>query len=115
MIAAKNEGTGATQTRHCELCRRASPLLTRHHLIPRARHDKKRVKRHYSKSDMRERIIVLCKACHKQIHAVLSEKELSEKYNTAGLLLQHPDIRRFVQWIETKPVEFTPRTVRKGR
>ena len=45
----------------------------------------------------------LCGACHRQIHRTLTEKELEREYNTIEALLSHPDIFRFVRWIERKP------------
>jgi len=33
----------------------------------------------------------------------LTEKELERDYNTVEALLSHPDILRFVRWIERKP------------
>jgi hypothetical protein len=33
----------------------------------------------------------------------LTEKELEREYNTVEALLSHPDILRFVHWVERKP------------
>jgi len=45
----------------------------------------------------------LCGACHRQVHRTLTEKELEREYNTVEALLSHPEISRFVRWIERKP------------
>ncbi|HEX5847677.1 MAG TPA: hypothetical protein VFY59_00655 [Rubrobacter sp.] len=56
----------------------------------------------YSREEL-GRTVPLCGACHRQIHRTLTEKELEREYNTVGALLSHPDISRFVRWIERKP------------
>lgn len=94
----------------CELCGRDINALTKHHLIPRMRHRSKRSRKRFSREEMRARILWVCRPCHKQIHAVLSEKELGDRYNTKQALLAHPDIRQFVDWIQDKPPGFVPRT-----
>ena len=82
----------------CELCGRVVERRTRHHLIPRSRHGNKRVKRSFSREEL-HRTVPLCGACHR----TLTEKELEREYNTVEALLSHPDIFRFVRWIERKP------------
>jgi hypothetical protein len=82
----------------CALCGRNIPDLTRHHLIPKTRYRK--VKK--SKPDSNNEVIALCSACHRFVHAMLSEKELGHTYNTIESLLTHPDIHRFVSWIRSK-------------
>jgi PP-loop superfamily ATP-utilizing enzyme len=75
---------------------------TRHHLIPRSRHGNKRVKQVFTREEL-QRTVALCPACHRQVHRSLSEKELERGYNTVAALLSHPEISRFVRWIEDKP------------
>jgi hypothetical protein len=82
--------------------------LTRHHLIPRARHRTKRNRRSFEREDVRTRILWVCRPCHNHIHDTLSEKELEQRYNTLGSLRARPDIRRFVGWIRDKPTGFKP-------
>jgi hypothetical protein len=60
------------------------------------------VKRSFSREEL-HRTVSLCGACHRQIHRSLTEKELEQEYNTVEALLSHPDISRFVCWIERKP------------
>ena len=86
----------------CELCKREDQRLTRHHLIPRTRHRNKRNKREFSREDVHSRILMICRDCHNQIHAVISEKELERSYNTAEKLLEHPEIVKFVTWIQRR-------------
>ncbi len=84
------------------MCGRPVDRLTRHHLIPRSRHRKKRVKRNFTREQM-QRVVLLCPACHRQIHKTFTEKELEQDYNSMESILEHPDIQRFVRWIENKP------------
>lgn len=92
----------------CELCGRAVPQLTRHHLIPRTRHKNKRNQRDFTRTEVKTRIALICRACHNQIHALFTEKTLERQFNTLESLTQHPEIARFIQWIKTKPPSFRP-------
>lgn len=92
----------------CELCGRAMSALTRHHLIPRARHRKRRNQRLFDRQEVRARILWICRPCHDHIHEVLSEKEMETAYHSREALLAHPAILRFARWIETKPEGFKP-------
>ena len=82
--------------------------LTRHHLIPRTRHRKKRNQRLFEREEVRTRILWICRPCHDHIHVVLSEKEMEADYRSREALLRHPAIRRFVAWIGAKPAGFVP-------
>jgi len=86
----------------CELCGRAVRRLDRHHLIPRTRHRTRRNKRRFTRQEVHERIVRLCKPCHRMVHATLSEKELERDYNTLEALRSHPDIAAFVGWVRTR-------------
>ena len=77
--------------------------MTRHHLIPRTRQKNKRNQKTFQREDVRTRLADLCRACHKFIHAVLTEKQLEQDYNTVEQLAQHPEIRKFVDWVRPKP------------
>lgn len=98
----------------CELCLRQTPL-TRHHLIPKRTHRSETVKAKYSKTDLNHRIAMLCKACHRHVHRTLKERELAMQYNSVELLLNHPDIQAFVDWLKQKPDDFTPRLSRRKK
>lgn len=87
----------------CELCRRSGEALTVHHLIPRARHRSKRTRREFTREERTNRTALLCRPCHKQVHAVLDEKELARAYHCVEALRMHPEIDRFVTWIATRP------------
>lgn len=89
----------------CSLCGRRVSELTKHHLIPRTRHKNKRNKRVFERAEVRSRTVDVCRPCHKNIHAVLTNKELEREYNTLEALQAHPDIRRFSDWVASKPVD----------
>ena len=88
----------------CAICEREE-TLTRHHLIPRTRHPNKRNKRIFDRQTVKK-TVGICKACHSQLHAVLTEKELERDYPTVELLRAHPEIAKFAAWISTKPRGF---------
>ncbi len=89
----------SAQPERCELCGRAKKL-TRHHLVPRAVHRKKRYLDRHGKQEMRERALMLCRDCHAGIHDLIpDEKELADKYPTRELLLANEAIRKHVAWV----------------
>lgn len=87
----------------CALCARNGVALTRHHLIPKTTHRKKSVRKKFDREQRTGNILMICKPCHKQIHATLAEKELALEFNTREALLAQADIARFVDWISSKP------------
>lgn len=88
----------------CAICGR-DEILTRHHLIPRTRHRNKRNKREFDRALVKQ-TVGICRPCHSQIHAVLSEKQLERDYRTVASLLAHPEIAKFATWIASKPPGF---------
>src|SRR5918995_4402829 len=87
---------------HADLCGRVVERRTRHHLTPRSRHTNKRVKVRFTRKELHN-TVPLCAACHRQIHRTFTEKELEWGYKPVETLLSHPEISRFVRWIEDKP------------
>lgn len=87
----------------CELCGRVTRKgTTEHHLIPRLCHRNKWFKKRYSRADM-QRTISVCRDCHTAIHRfVPREKELGRYHNTIESLLEHEEIRRFVDWVKDR-------------
>lgn len=87
----------------CALCEREAEV-TRHHLIPQSRHGKRRTRLRYEREELKRKLIApLCRPCHKQVHAVLTEKELERDYHTIALLREHPEIAKFVAWVRHRP------------
>ena len=82
-------------TGKCELCG-IETNLTLHHLVPR-------VKCHSAKYDNKlkndeSNHIMICNECHSQIHAMFSENELRDFYNTKEKLLENENFNKFVKW-----------------
>ena len=88
----------------CAICGREE-TLTRHHLIPRTRHRNKRNKREFERAVVRQ-VVGICRPCHSQIHALLTEKELEREFNTVARLKEHAGVAKFAEWIATKPRGF---------
>jgi hypothetical protein len=83
----------------CQLCGSEKDVLNFHHLIPRTLHSKNFFERKYDKKYMQTHGIWICEFyCHKQIHRFISEKDMGLKYNTLELLLEHPEVNRFIEW-----------------
>ena len=85
----------------CELCEREH-LLTFHHLIPKSQHANKWFKKNFAKEEMNKGIDICKDDCHKQIHILVSEKELGKYYNTVEKLLNHKEIKKYIKWLKKK-------------
>ncbi|MDI9244406.1 hypothetical protein [Marinobacter sp. CHS3-4] len=97
------------QPDECELCERPVAKLTRHHLIPKRLHRKKRFQKLFSKEDLVTRTLWVCRPCHNAIHKACGELELGLHYNTRKALLELDELRRFVVWLKDKPEDFVPK------
>lgn len=87
------------KTDECELCGSKHDYLNFHHLIPRTLHGNKVLKKRYTKEYMKHHGIWICKFyCHKQIHEFITEKDMGMEFNTLELLLQHPEVKKYVEW-----------------
>ncbi|MDR5782874.1 HNH endonuclease [Caballeronia sp. LZ065] len=84
----------------CALCGRLVPPAERdlHHMVP--------------KSQGGRQTAVLHRICHRQLHALFTEKELAQRYSSVEALLAHEAVRGFVEWVKTKPDSFYQRTRR---
>ena len=82
----------------CPLCGRETPTNEHdaHHLIPKSKGGRKTEFLH--------------SICHRQIQALLAEKDLASNYRNIEQLLTHPEIEKFVFWIKYKPKHFNERT-----
>ncbi|WP_096202212.1 hypothetical protein [Bacillus sp. FJAT-45350] len=76
---------------NCELCERENVTITVHHLTPREEGGN-----HLAKAD-------LCIPCHKQIHALYSNKELAIRLNTIERLKDDEQLKRFIKYIQKQP------------
>jgi 5-methylcytosine-specific restriction endonuclease McrA len=75
----------------CDLCGREVSKVTVHHLIPREEGGK----------DLAT--AMLCIPCHKQIHALYSNKELSVKLYTISRLRNDDKIIKYLKFIAKHP------------
>jgi hypothetical protein len=86
----------------CELCNRINTILTFHHLIPVCLHTNKWFKKNFTREEMRLGIYICQADCHKQIHLLITEKEMGKRYNTKEKLLSHPEVKKYIKWIKKK-------------
>lgn len=84
-----NSSTHDPAVHSCALCERVVPqsLITLHHLLPKERGGKA------------EHRLPFCKPCHKQVHAVFSNKQLADAYHTIEQLRGAPELATFLSWI----------------
>ena len=100
--------------RSCELCGRDGLKLTRHHLVPRKMHNKARIRKKWTREELRTRVAWLCRSCHNQVHAVLTEKELADTYHSLEALRDHPEIAKYAEWARTRKPRGRVSVRRKG-
>ncbi|MEK4329023.1 HNH endonuclease signature motif containing protein [Paenibacillus sp. FSL R7-0297] len=87
----------------CELCGRSPLATTVHHLIPR------------EKGGALLPTALLCKACHRQIHALYTNSDLVILGLTTLDNLRHdPRIAAYLQWIIRQPPGSEPK-LRKSK
>ena len=76
----------------CELCRRIGVTkVTEHHLIPREEGGKDKM------------TAWLCEDCHKQIHALYTNKELAVRLNSLEALENDEKISKYLKYIRKQP------------
>lgn len=87
----------------CQLCEREVECITKHHLVPKQKFNKKwrRVYKESSKKHW-EATIKVCVPCSKQIHALFTNKELAENYNTLGKLKANNNMQKLINWVRKK-------------
>jgi 5-methylcytosine-specific restriction enzyme A len=91
----------------CELCEREPVKTTVHHLIPREEGG------NYGPTAN------LCVPCHKQIHAIYTNKELALRLHTLEDIKRDEQFSKFLKWIRKQPssasVKIKKSNERKGR
>ena len=85
------------ETDVCRLCG-SDRLLTFHHLIPKRCHRNKWFRKNFTKEEMQQRGIVLCRKCHSFIHNHFTEKQLGRELNTLEKLQANELIRNHAAW-----------------
>lgn len=88
----------------CEMCERET-VLTFHHLIPRTLHKRKWYQKRYTSEELNQGIDI-CYSCHEAVHDFITEKDLGKHYNTLDLLMKHPKVDKFVEWISKRDGRF---------
>ena len=90
---------------NCPICNRLTPpeYQEDHHLIPRTL--RKRNK-YIDLPQIKEKIRV-CVSCGDMIHKLFTEKEIAENYNTIEKILANEDVKKWAQWINKKPNDFS--------
>jgi hypothetical protein len=58
-------------------------------------------------------VVPLHPICHRTIHATFTNAELARMPAAAEVLLEREEIRRFVQWVGSKPPDFHAPTARR--
>lgn len=78
----------------CPLCERDIPegKESSHHLVPKMFKGRETIDLH--------------KICHNQIHALFTERELKNYYNTIERLKEHERMSKFIKWVRKKPEDF---------
>ncbi len=92
----------------CTLCERQTPVLTEHHLVPRSQGRRRGVKVNELPT------VRLCPACHKFLHATLTNAQLENEFSDLERLRQHEDVRKFPHWLRKQPPTRAVR-IRRGR
>lgn len=85
---------------NCVLCNRSFNDVEKseHHVIPKSEHNKKYIKKQFTKNQINTKIDV-CRDCHNAIHAFIDNKNLVKVYNTIDNLLSHKKLNEFVNWV----------------
>lgn len=89
-----------TQLGACPLCDRmmlSGPSVNQHHLIPKSRRGVEKFNMH--------------RMCHQKVHATFTEKELAAHYHTWERLREHPEIAKFILWVQKKPADYYDRSI----
>jgi len=76
---------------NCPLCGSPmveGPSLDKHHLVPKSRKGKEAELVHI--------------VCHRKIHSTLDENTLAKEYNTWEILKAHPEIKKYIKWVQKK-------------
>lgn len=89
----------------CPICNRElipGNSIDEHHLKPKTFGNRNRNKNILDKDNL----ILLHRVCHNKIHHTFSEHDLLHHYHTLDRITEHPEIQKFVKWIQKKDPEF---------
>jgi len=87
----------------CPICKRDTPSehQEKHHLTPKSQKGKGTVK--------------VCRSCGDMVHKLFTLKELKNNYNTIEKIVAHPDVQKWIQWVQKKPNDFSICMARKKK
>ena len=86
----------------CPLClRELAEPITRHHLIPP------------SKGGKDTPTVAMHKICQTKIHAVFTETELKNYYNTVERIKENEEMAKFIKWVSKKEPEFFDQSIKR--
>lgn len=77
---------------NCPLCERdvEYSYTSKHHIIPKSQKGKETVR--------------ICRDCHRQIHAVFTNKQLKRDYCTIEALRESEQMGKYINWISKRKV-----------
>lgn len=79
----------------CPICERdmwKGPSIDKHHFTPKCRGGKDSEYLH--------------KICHRKIHSLWTEKELEKEFNDPNKVIAHPDMQKFIAWVQKKDPDY---------
>ena len=77
----------------CALCERDVPATTTHHLVP------KQVGRRRGRRVADLPTVELCPDCHRQLHALFTNRELADGLASVTTLREDERVARFLRWV----------------
>lgn len=78
--------------KQCGICLRRVKSTSKHHIKPKSR------------GGTHGDTVPACKTCHRQVHALYTEKELSKM--SFEELLDHEDMSKYLKWIRGRKGDF---------
>lgn len=72
-----------------------------HHFLPKSRGGRQ--------------VTLIHRICHSKIHSLWTNRELETTYNTPEAVRAHPDMVRFIQWLQNKPPTYHDRSLKRRR
>ena len=79
----------------CPICEREmweNKFVDRHHFFPKCKGGRETEWVH--------------KVCHRKLHATFTESELAKNYHNSELVRKHPEIEKFILWVQKKDPDF---------
>jgi hypothetical protein len=100
-------GGKAAASDACALCHRQT-FLTAHHLIPRKLHRRKWFRKHYTRDEL-QRVVALCRDCHRGLHKLYDEMTLGKLYNSLDKLRADDAVMKHANWVARRRVATSQR------